>query len=61
MCFTPLMNGDAAAGPRRPAHVGHPVEKVLEHHPDLHAGQIGPQAEVGPTGTERDVRVGARG
>src|ERR1700679_1142199 len=26
--------------------VGNPVEQVLEHDPDLHPGQVGPQAEV---------------
>ena len=62
MCFTPLMNCDW-----RRSHlavepdVGHPVEQVLEHHPDLHAGQVGPQAEVGTTGAEGHVGVGVAG
>ena len=38
--------------------VGHAVEQVLEHDPDLHAGQVGPEAEVRAAAPEGDVRVG---
>ena len=40
------------------ADVGQAVEEVLEHDPDLHAGQVGAQAEVGAAAAEGDVRVG---
>ena len=38
--------------------VGQAVEQVLEHHLDLHAGQVGPQAEVRAAAAEGDVGVG---
>ncbi len=38
--------------------VGHPVEQVLEHDPDLHAGQVGAEAEVGSAAAEGDVGIG---
>jgi len=34
---------------------------MLEHDPDLHAGQVGAQAEVGATGPEGEVGVGVAG
>ena len=40
------------------ADVGHAVEQVLEHDPDLHAGQVGAEAEVGAAAAEGDVGVG---
>ena len=43
------------------ADVGHAVEQVLEHDPDLHAGQVGPEAEVGAAAAEGDVGVGVPG
>ena len=42
------------------ADVGQPVEDAVEHHPDLHAGQVGPQAEVRPAAPEGHVVVGVR-
>src|ERR1700677_3733307 len=43
------------------AHVGYAVEEAVEHDHDLHAGQIGPQAEVRPAPAEGDVVVGGAG
>ena len=40
------------------ADVGEPVEQVLEHHDDLHAGQVGAQAEVGSAPAEGHMGVG---
>src|ERR1700724_956949 len=34
------------------ADVGETVEKMLEHHHDLHAGQVGAQAEMRPPSSE---------
>jgi len=41
--------------------VGHPLEYSIEHHLDLHPGQVGPETEVGATSTEGDVGVGTAG
>ena len=40
------------------ADVGQPVEQVLEHDPDLHAGEVGAEAEVRAAPAEGDVGVG---
>jgi hypothetical protein len=37
------------------------VEEVLEHDPDLHPGQVGPEAEVGAAAAEGDVGIGLAG
>ena len=38
--------------------VGHAVEQAVVHHADLHAGQVGAQAEVGAAAAEGHVVVG---
>src|SRR6202789_2055289 len=43
------------------AHVGDALEEAVEHHHDLHAGQVRPQAEVRPASAEGDVVVGGAG
>ena len=39
-------------------NVGDAVEQAVEHHHDLHAGQVGAEAEVGAATAERYVVVG---
>ncbi len=59
MCFTPLMKLERSRSTSAvEPDVGHPVEEAVEHDPDLHAGQVGPQAEVGTPATEGHVVVG---
>src|SRR3974390_3030716 len=36
------------------AHVGHAVEEPVEHHHDLHAGQVGAETEVRPAPRQTD-------
>src|SRR5580698_835473 len=39
------------------ANVGHPVKQVVEHHLDLHLGEVRAQAEVGSATAERHVGI----
>ena len=58
MRLMPWMNGGLQhGGLARSLDVGQPGQQLLEHHPDLAAGQVGTQAEVRPAGAEADVLV----
>jgi hypothetical protein len=47
-----------ALGRARLSQVRYAVQEMVEHRPDLHAGQIRSQAEARPTASEGNVRVG---
>ena len=58
MCLIPLMKLErrrlTGAGE---LDVGEAVEDLVEHHTDLHAGQVRAEAEVRAAAAERDVLV----
>src|SRR5579863_6385437 len=39
-------------------HVGHPIEEVLEHDPDLHSGEVRAETEMRTSAPEGHVVVG---
>ncbi len=59
MCLIPLMKGERSrSGSLGRLNVGKALEEAPEHHVDLLAGEMGPEAEVRPRRAEADVGVG---
>ena len=61
MCLTPPMKFERRiSGSAGQLHVGDALEHLLEDEPQLHAGQVGAEAEVVAAAAEGDVLVRRR-